>query len=103
MPFPENFRSRASEYRRIAQNSQDQKRAGEVFEIAHLFDSMADNLRLSMPPATARPKPLDSGIWARTVMSKDRLVFLAIFLGMCSLVAGLLVVAAMFLQRIPEF
>ena len=37
----EHFRSRAAEYRRLAQDSRDERRAGDLFEIANLFDSMA--------------------------------------------------------------
>lgn len=46
MLSPEHFRSRAAEYRQLAEGSQDERRAGDLFEIAEMFKSMADDLTL---------------------------------------------------------
>jgi hypothetical protein len=51
MSNPEHFRSRAAAYRQIAQNSLDERTAGDMFEIANHFNSMADALtRLGPAP-----------------------------------------------------
>jgi hypothetical protein len=44
MSNPQYFRSRAAEYRQLAKNSQNEIRAGNLFEVANLFNCMADDL-----------------------------------------------------------
>lgn len=56
MSNPEHFRSRAALYRQLAQNAKEERRAGDMFEIANLFTSMADELTLRMRPKPQQPK-----------------------------------------------
>lgn len=53
MSNPEHFDSRAAAYRQLALNSSDPRLAGDMFEIASMFGSMANDLRLLRQ---ARPK-----------------------------------------------
>jgi hypothetical protein len=46
MTNPDFFCQRAASYRQLAQDSEDQDRAGDLFEVAALFDAMAADLDL---------------------------------------------------------
>jgi len=46
MSNPEHFRRRATAYRQLAQESLNEEIAGDMFEIAKMFNSMADDLTL---------------------------------------------------------
>jgi len=46
MSSPEHFDGCAAAYRQLAQNSPDERSPGDMFEIAGLFSSMANDLRL---------------------------------------------------------
>jgi hypothetical protein len=64
MSCPEHFDNRAAAYRQLAQNSSDPRFAGDMFEIASMFSSMAIDLRLltQTPPKRERHR---SWTWAR--------------------------------------
>jgi hypothetical protein len=45
MSYVDYFRSRASAYRQLANESEDEKISGDMYEIASMFSRMADDLR----------------------------------------------------------
>ena len=73
MTNPEHFRSRAAAYRRLALASLDERCAGDLFEIASLFNSMADDLTFLIRPSRPPSQPQASAIsailaWARSLL-----------------------------------
>lgn len=64
MSCPEHFDSRAAAYRQLAQNSSDPRLAGDMFEIASMFSSMAIDLRL-LRQTSPKPQLHSSWNWAR--------------------------------------
>jgi hypothetical protein len=44
MSHVDHFRSRVSAYRKLANESKDEETAGDMYEIANLFNRMADDL-----------------------------------------------------------
>ena len=66
MSHPRHFRSRAAAYRQLARESRNEHHAGDMFEIANLFDSIANDLALLLSPRIPRIAGI-SGLlaWAR--------------------------------------
>lgn len=64
MSCPEHFDSRAAAYRQLAQDSTDPRLAEDMFEIASMFSSMANDLRLLRQTSPKRQLH-SSWNWAR--------------------------------------
>ncbi|HTQ12696.1 MAG TPA: hypothetical protein VMH86_02380 [Rhizomicrobium sp.] len=75
MSNPRYFRSRAAEYRRLALDCADEQQAGNLFEIAGMFDSMAADMT-SRPKAVAWPEPGASRVSA--LLTRASSVFLSV-------------------------
>lgn len=75
MSNPEHFRSRADAYRRFAHDSRDEVHAGDMFEIANLFNSMADDLARLRQPTPMRVLRTSGGSAALTWIYSAMLLF----------------------------